>query len=124
MGSFLVGRSYAKKGYDGPLELCFQGVNDISLVGSATFYSILKLFCDLMCRYIMLYFFYPKGNLLTHHKIRGLVVYQNGAYLHSSVPIWSLDPATNVSLSEADMFSYFVTPWNRPFKARFHETMK
>ena len=35
MGSFLDGRS--QKGYNRPVEVCFLSVNDISLVGSATF---------------------------------------------------------------------------------------
>ena len=42
--------------YNRPVELCFLSPNDISLVGSAPFFSILKLFCDLMRRYIVLYF--------------------------------------------------------------------
>ena len=59
MGSFLVGRS--QKGYNRSVEVCFLSVNDISLVGSPTFCSILKLSCDLIGRYIVLYFFTKKA---------------------------------------------------------------
>ena len=41
MGSFLVGRNY--KRYNRPVELCFVGLNDRTLVGSAIFCFILRL---------------------------------------------------------------------------------
>ena len=52
VGSLLVGRS--QKTYNRPVEVCF-------LVDSATFCSILKLSCDLIRRYIVLYFFTQKA---------------------------------------------------------------
>ena len=54
MGSCLVGRS--QKRCNWPVEVCFFGLNDLTLVGSATMCSILKLSWDLFRWYIVLYF--------------------------------------------------------------------
>ena len=59
MGSFLVGRS--QKSYNRPVELCFVGLSDRTLVGSAIFCLILKLSCDIISRYIVLYCFTQKA---------------------------------------------------------------
>ena len=48
--------------YNRPVEVCILSLNDLTLVGSATFCSILKLSCVLIRWYIVLYFFYPKGH--------------------------------------------------------------
>ena len=72
--------------YNRPVEVCILSPNDLTLVGSATFCSILKLSCVLIRRYIVLYFLQKKSFLLpTNDKIIGLVVRQNGANIH-----WSL----------------------------------
>ena len=85
MGSFLVGRG--KKMYNRLVEVCFLSLNDLTLVGSATFCSILKLSCVLIRRYIVLYFLPRKPILLpTNDKIKGLVIRQYGANIHWSVP--------------------------------------
>ena len=92
-----------------------MSLNDIALVGRATFCSILKLSCDLICGYTVLYFL-PKRSLLlpTNDEITGLVGSQNGANIYTSVPI-SLSPLpTNVYLYT----SSFVVVWKRPF--RYH----
>ena len=62
MGSFLVGRGQKK--YNRPVEVCFVGLTDKTLVGSATFDYILKLSCGLSRRYIVLYFCNQKANSL------------------------------------------------------------
>ena len=105
MGSFLVGRS--KTRFNLPVEVSFLGVNDITLVGSATFCSFLKLSCDLIRRYIVLYFLPKRPFLLpTNHKIRGLVGSQNGTSIHWSVPISLQDQGINLYTSVVDFF-YF-----------------
>ena len=74
--------------YNRPVEVCFLSLNDLTLVGSATFCSILKLSCVLISPYIVLYFLPKKSILLpTNHKIRGIIGSQNGANIHKSVPI-------------------------------------
>ena len=69
------------------MEVCFVGLNDKTSVGRATFCSILKLSFDLIRQYIVLYFL-PKNSILlpTNDKITGLVIRQNGANVHKSVP--------------------------------------
>ena len=54
MNSYLVCRS--QKRYNRPLEVCFLSLNNLTLVGTATFCLILKLYFDLICRNIVLYF--------------------------------------------------------------------
>ena len=39
--------------YNRPVELWFVGLHNRTLVGSATFCSILKLSCDLICCYVL-----------------------------------------------------------------------
>ena len=82
MESFLVGRN--QKRYNWPVEVCFVSLNNITLVGSATFCSVLKLSCELLRRYTVLYFL-PKKLLLlpTNDTIKSLVVSQNGANIHA-----------------------------------------
>ena len=63
-GSFLVGRS--QKRYNRPMEASFFSLNDPTLVGTATFCSILKLSCDLIRHYIVLYFCTQKATSLTY----------------------------------------------------------
>ena len=55
MGPFVVSKS--QKRYNRLVEVCFLSVNDLTLVGSATFCPILKLSFDFIGRYIILYFF-------------------------------------------------------------------
>ena len=105
MGSFLVGRS--KTRFNRPVEVSFLGVNDITLVGSATCCSFLKLSCDLTRRYIVLYFLTKRSFLLpTNHKIRGLVGSQNGTSIHWSVPISLQDPGINLYTSVVEFFNF------------------
>ena len=59
--SFLVDRS--QKRYNRPVEVYFVSLNEITLVGSATLCSILKLSCDLIRLYTVLYFL-PKMSIL------------------------------------------------------------
>ena len=105
MGSFFVGRS--QKRYNRPVELCFVGLNDRTLVVSATFCSILKLSCDLIRRYIVLGFL-PKRSLFLpiNHKIRGVVGSQNGTNIHRSVPISVQVPPTNLYTSMVDFINF------------------
>ena len=104
-GSFLVGRN--QKRYNRPVEVWILSLNDISLVGRATFCSILKLSFDLIRRYIVLYFLPNKLILLpTNDKIKGLICSQNGANIHSSVPTSLQYPTINLYTSVVD-FIYF-----------------
>ena len=83
--------------YKRPVEVCFLSLNDLALVGSATFCSILKLSCVLIRCYIVLYFLPKKSILLpTNYKIIGLVIRQNGANIHWLVPTSPHYPATNL----------------------------
>ena len=50
-----------QKSYNRPVELSFLGLNDRTLVGSATFCLILKLSCDFIHHYIVLYLFFKKA---------------------------------------------------------------
>ena len=61
VGSVFVGRT--QKRYNRPVELCFVGLNDKTLVGSATSDLILKLSCGLIRRYIVLYFCTQKATI-------------------------------------------------------------
>ena len=80
-----------------------MSLNNITLVGSATFCSVLKLSCDLIRRYTVLYFL-PKKSLLlpTNDIIRGLVVSQNGANIHTTMPISLFYLQTNLYTSVAN----------------------
>ena len=92
-------------------------LNDITLVGRATFCSILKLSFDLIRRYIVLYFLPRKSVLLpTNHKIRGLNGSQNGTNIHTSVPISVQVPPTNLYTSVFD-FIYFRRLVESPLEA-------
>ena len=84
-----------------------MSLNDITLVGSATFCSILKLSCDLIRRYTVLYFL-PKMSILlpTNDKITGLVCSQNGANIYWSVPTSLQDPAINLYTSVVDFLKF------------------
>ena len=105
MGSFLVGKE--QKSDNRPVELCFVSLNNITLVGSATFCSILKLFCDLIRRHTVLYFSPKKALLLpTNDKIKGLVGSQNGSNIHKSVPTSLCSPATNLYTSVVDFVKF------------------
>ena len=89
------------------MEELILSLNDITLVGRATFCSILKLSFYLIRRYIVLYFLPKKTILLpTNHKIRGLIGSQDGANIPSSVPTSLQDPAINLYKSVVD-FIYF-----------------
>ena len=86
------------------MEVCFLGVNDITLVGSATFCSFLKLSCDLIRRYTVLYFLPKKLFLLpTNDRITGLVGSQDGAKIHLSVPTSLYYLPTNLYTSVVDL---------------------
>ena len=101
MGSFLVGRR--KTRFNRPVKVSFFGVNDITLVCSATFCSFIKLSCDLIRRYIVLYFLPKKLFLLpTNDKIIGLVGSQDGANIHSLVPTSLNHLRTNLYTSVVD----------------------
>ena len=114
MVSFLVGRS--QKRVNRPVEVCFLVVNDITLVGSNTFCSFLKLSCDLIRRYTLLYFLPKKLFLLpTNDGITGLVGSQDGANTHSSVPKSLQYLATNLYISVVD-FIYFRRPVEEALK--------
>ena len=78
----------------------FLSLNYQTLVSMAAICLILKLSCVLIGRYIVLYFL-PKRQLLlpTNYDIRGLVVTQNSANSHSSVPTSLQDPAINLYTS-------------------------
>ena len=116
-GSFLVSRSQKK--YNRPVEVCYLSLNALTLVGTATFCSILKLSCDLIRRYIVLYFLPQRPLLLpTNHKIRGLVSSQNGANIHWSVPTSLQDPAINLYTSVVD-FIYFRRLVESPLDPKF-----
>ena len=101
MESFLVGREQIR--YNWPVEVCFVSLNNITLVGSATFCSFLKLSCELLCRYTVLYFL-PKKSLLllTNDTIKSLVDSQNGANIHTTVPISLYYLPINLYTSVAD----------------------
>ena len=89
------------------MEVFFFSLNDLTLVGSATFFSNLKLSCDLIRRYIVLYFLPTKSILLpTNDEITSLVGSQEGANIHWSVPTSLLYPPTNLYTS-VDDFIYF-----------------
>ena len=105
MGSFLVGRG--QKRYNRHVEVYFVSLNDITLVGSATSCSILKLSFDLIRRYTELYFL-PKRSILlsTYDKITGLVGSKNGAKIHWSVPTSLQDPAINLYTSVVDFLKF------------------
>ena len=115
MGSFLVGRS--QKRYNRPVEVCCVGLNDKTLVGSATFDQILKLYCGLIHRYIVRYFCNQKATSPSdyNHKIKGLVGSQNGANIHLSVPTSLEDPGINLYTSVVD-FIYFRRLMESPLK--------
>ena len=83
------------------------GLNDRTLVRSARFCLIVKLSCNLICRYIVLYFL-PKKSLLllTNYEIKGLVVSHNGTNIHLLVPTSLNYPATNLYTSVVDLI-YF-----------------
>ena len=119
MGSFLVGRS--QKRYNRPVEVYFVSLNDITLVGSATFCSILKLSCDLIRWYTVLYFLPKRAILLpTNDKITGLVGSQNGANIHWSVPTSLQDPAISLYTSVVDFLKFRLLV-ESPLKAcQFH----
>ena len=80
---------------------------DIALVSRAMFCSILKLSCDIIRRYTVLYFL-PKRSLLlpTNDKITGLVGSQNGTNFHTSVPISLSHLPTNLYTSVADSLKF------------------
>ena len=105
MESFLVGRS--QKRYNRPVEVYFVSLNDITLVGSATFCSILKLSCDVIHRYTVLYFL-PKRSILlpTNDRITGLVGSQNSANILSSVPTSLQDPVINLYMPVVDFLKF------------------
>ena len=87
--------------------MCFLSLNDITLVSSATFCSILKLSCYLIRRYTVQYFLPKKSlRLLTNDKITGLVVSQNGANIHMSVPTSFCHLATNLYTSVVDFVRF------------------
>ena len=89
------------------MEVCFLSVNDISLVGGATFCSILKLSCAFIRRYIVPHILPIKKLLLpTKYEILPFVVRQNGANTHSSVPTSLCYLAMNPYTSVVD-FIYF-----------------
>ena len=89
------------------MDVCFLSVNDKTLVGSGTFCSILKLSFDLIRRYIVLYFL-PKMSLFlpTNYDNKDLVVSQDGANIHKSVPTSLVSSATNLYTSVV-VFIYF-----------------
>ena len=93
-----------------------MSLNDITLVESATFCSILKLSYDLIRRYTVLYFL-PKRSILlpTNDKIPGLVGSQNRANIHWLVPTSLQDPAINLYTSVVD-FLKFRRPVESPLK--------
>ena len=99
MGSCLFARS--QKGYNRPVELCFVGLNDRTLVSSATFCSILKLSCELIHCYIVLKLLLP-----TSLKIIGLISSQNGTNVDWSVPTSLQDPAINLYTSMVDIIHF------------------
>ena len=99
--SFLGGRT--EKRYNRPVELLFLSLNFITLVSSVNC-SILKLSCDIIRRYVVLYFL-PKKSLLlqTYYEIRGLVSSHNGANMHSSVPTILYHLLTNIYTTVVDL---------------------
>ena len=85
------------------MEVYILSLNDISLVGRATFWSILKLSFDLIRRYIVPYYLPKKSILLpTNDKIKGLIGSQDGANIPSSVPTSLQDPVINLYKSVVD----------------------
>ena len=114
MGSFLVGRGQKRE--NRPVELCFVGLNDRTLVGSVTFDYILKLSFDLFRLYIVLYFLAKIPQLLpTYHEIRGVVGSQRGAYFHWSVSTSLQNLLTNLNTSVVDLL-YFRRPVEEALK--------
>ena len=89
------------------MEVSILGLNDISLVGRATFCSILEVSFYLIRRYIVLYFL-PKESILlpTNDKIKGLIGRQNGANIHSSVPTSLQYPTIKLYTSVLDFFHF------------------
>ena len=102
MGSFSVGRSQNR--FNQPVEVYFLSVNDLTLVGSATFCSILSLGFN-SSLYCTVLFFYRKRQLLlpTNHKKGGLVISQTEANIHSLVPTSLQYLATNLYKSVVDL---------------------
>ena len=90
------------------MELCFLSLNDRILVGMQyyillDFESILWL---IRC-YTVLYFLQKKSILLpTNYKIRGLIVSQNGANIHKSVPLSLYYLPTNLYILVVDFVQF------------------
>ena len=99
------------------MGLCFLSLRDRTLVGSAILCLILKLSCGLFRRHTVLYFLPKTPHLLpTKYKIRPLVVRQNGANIHWSVPTSLHYLPTNLYTSVVDLI-YVRRPMESPLQS-------